>query len=200
MNKTPSGAQNPGERWRQKVREGEAENPYRTHTSLLLSTHSPSSPISCRPPSARVCVRTPGKVGEARRAFRRPDYSSPATMGRACPPSAGPDAPVRVLSASEESGGISGPDPQTNGMQGHRISFCEHCGVELKPQNTRRGYPKRYCSDACRAKAWRRRAARRQHDDSIDRPEDAFLDIAGKHHPGNKTPDSMTTGEEVSAS
>lgn len=105
-----------------------------------------------------------------------------------------------VVSRRNDRSGISGPDPQTNEMQGHRISFCGHCGTELKPQITRRGHRKRYCSDACRAKAWRRRAARRQHEDSIERPEDAFLDIAGKHHPGNKTPDSMTTGEEVSAS
>ena len=53
--------------------------------------------------------------------------------------------------------GTLSPVPQTNEMQAYRISFCEHCGAELRPQITRRGYPKRYCSDACRAKAWRQR-------------------------------------------
>jgi hypothetical protein len=50
-----------------------------------------------------------------------------------------------------------GPDSKTNGMQGHGIPFCGHCGRKLEPQRIRRGEPKRYCSDACRAKAWRRR-------------------------------------------
>jgi len=50
-----------------------------------------------------------------------------------------------------------GPDSKTNGMQGHGIPFCGHCGRELAPQRIRRGETKRFCSDACRAKAWRRR-------------------------------------------
>jgi len=63
--------------------------------------------------------------------------------------------PVR---SSKSTTGPLGPDSQTNEMQGDGISFCRHCGVELRPQITRRGHPKRYCSDACRARAWRRRA------------------------------------------
>jgi hypothetical protein len=55
----------------------------------------------------------------------------------------------------EESGGILSPSLQTNEMQGGRISFCGHCGGSLTPQLTRRGHLKRYCSDACRARAWR---------------------------------------------
>ena len=61
---------------------------------------------------------------------------------------------------AEKQTGIPGPDPQTNEMQGHGISFCGHCGAELRPQTTRRGHRKRYCSDACRAKAWRQRNAK----------------------------------------
>lgn len=54
--------------------------------------------------------------------------------------------------------GPRGPDPETNGMQGYGIPFCGHCGRDLDAQKIRRGEPKRFCSDACRARAWRRRA------------------------------------------
>ena len=50
-----------------------------------------------------------------------------------------------------------GLDSETNGMQGPGIPFCGHCGRELDPQRIRRGEPRRFCSDACRAKAWRQR-------------------------------------------
>ena len=132
------------------MKKEEAENPYRTHTSLLLSTHSLRSPISCRPPSARACVRPP--VNEGNEAQYHGTPVSP-------PPSDASDSGL-ALSRAEESSGIPGPNRHTNEMQGHRISFCGHCGAELKPQITRRGHPKRYCSDACRAKAWRQRNAK----------------------------------------
>jgi len=146
----PASAPQRRERRRKKAKKEEAANPYRTHTSLLLSTHSLRSPISCRPPSARVCVRPPVKVENKLQCYGPHASLLPSEAG----------APVLVLSVAEESGGISGPDPQTNEMQGHRISFCGHCGAELKPQITRRGHRKRYCSDACRAKAWRQRNAK----------------------------------------
>ena len=182
------GLPNRGERWGQEVRKEEAANPYRTHTSLLPSTSSPHSPISYRPPSARVCVRAPGNDGNEAR------YNE----SHASPLPSGADAPVCVLTATGESRGIPGPDPQTNEMQGHGISFCEHCGAELKPQITRRGHPKRYCSDACRARAWRRRNGSRRDRDSFEGSQEASLGIAGKHHAGNKTPDSVMGGEEAS--
>jgi hypothetical protein len=61
------------------------------------------------------------------------------------------------VSVAERPGGIQAPGTETNGMQGPLISFCALCGREFEPQNTRRGQPKRFCSDACRARAWRRR-------------------------------------------
>lgn len=67
--------------------------------------------------------------------------------------------PGGAVSVAERPGGIQAPGTETNGMQGPLISFCALCGRGFEPQETRRGQPKRFCSDACRARAWRRRGA-----------------------------------------
>ena len=74
--------------------------------------------------------------------------------------------PMRKLTFPQPSSGdvlagihAMGPDSKTNGMQGHGIPFCGHCGRELDPQRIRRGEPKRFCSDPCRATAWRERVS-----------------------------------------
>jgi len=64
------------------------------------------------------------------------------------------------VSVAERPGGTQAPGAETNGMQGPLISFCALCGRELEPQNTRRGQPKKFCSDTCRARAWRDRRSR----------------------------------------
>lgn len=69
------------------------------------------------------------------------------------------------MSVAERPGGIQAPGTETNGMQGPLISFCALCGRGLEPQNARRGQPKRFCSDACRARAWRDR--RSQSEDPL---------------------------------
>ena len=104
---------------------------------------------------------------------------------------------VRSRCAEKQTGTL-GPDPQANEMQGYRISFCWHCGAELKPQITRRGHPKRYCSDACRARAWRQGAARRRHRGSFEDSQDTFPELTGDRYAGDKIPDSVMAGEEVS--
>ncbi len=77
----------------------------------------------------------------------------------------------RYVSLDPSFAGPTGPDPETNGMQGHGIPFCGHCGRALDAQKIRRGEPKRFCSDACRARAWRWRAvARGESDMSTDDP------------------------------
>ena len=60
------------------------------------------------------------------------------------------------MSVAERPGGIQAPGTETNGMQGPLISFCALCGREFEPQEVRRGVLKQFCSDACRARAWRR--------------------------------------------
>jgi len=67
------------------------------------------------------------------------------------------NAHERSLTADQPTARPLGPDSETNEMQGRSISFCGHCGGDLDPQEIRRGHPKRFCSDACRARAWRRR-------------------------------------------
>ena len=69
------------------------------------------------------------------------------------------------MRVAERPGGIQAPGTETNGMQGHLISFCALCGREFESQNTRRGQLKRFCSDACRARAWRDR--RSQSEDPL---------------------------------
>jgi hypothetical protein len=134
------------------------------------------------------------------RGARPPRECSPKAMTR--PSSTGSDAiaagcPARPV---EESGGILGPDPQTNEMQGHGISFCGHCGRSLTPQITRRGHPKRYCSDACRARAWRQCAGRHRHRGLFEDSQDVSPELTGDRYAGDKTPDSVTAGEEVALS
>ena len=46
--------------------------------------------------------------------------------------------------------------PPENEMQGH-ASRCPWCGANIEPQAARRGHPKRFCSDACRVRAWKKR-------------------------------------------
>lgn len=60
------------------------------------------------------------------------------------------------MSIAERPGGTEAPGTGANGMQGPLISFCALCGRKIEPQKTRRGKPKQFCSDACRAQAWRR--------------------------------------------
>jgi hypothetical protein len=131
------------------------------------------------------------------RGARPPRKCSPKAMTR--PSSTGSDAiasgrPARPV---EESAGTLGHDPQTNEMQGGRISFCGLCGGSLSPQITRGGHPKRYCSYACRARAWREHTTRRRHPASIESFQDAFPEPAGDHRAGDKNEDSLTTGEEI---
>lgn len=120
---------------------------YKTHSLLLPSLPSPSSPLTEIPPVFSV------------RAYRRGEGSSIHDGGDF--PSAQSlhedGCPGDALSVAERPGGVQAPGTETNGMQGPLISFCALCGREFEPQNTRRGQPKRFCSDACRARAWRRR-------------------------------------------
>lgn len=116
--------------------------------SLFLSPLSLLSPCAYTPPVFRARMsRGEGNSG----AQPTTDAGLEIRPVRQAPqPSSGGD----LLSAHAK-----GPDSQTNGMQGYGIPFCGHCGRELDPQRIRRGEPKRFCSDACRAQAWRRRGA-----------------------------------------
>jgi len=116
-------------------------------------THTLTPPAAANAQSAHACAFKACPVCGA----GLPRERDPKARRLLSPPSGDLTTRGCPVSPVEQSTGISGPDPQTNEMQGHGISFCEHCGAELKPQITRRGHPKRYCSDACRAKAWRRR-------------------------------------------
>lgn len=122
---------------------------YNTHSLLLPSLPSPSSPLMEIPPVFGV------------RTYRRGEGSS----GRAGGDSLAPQSPQEVsvpggaVRVAERPGGTQAPGTETNGMQGPLISFCALCGRGFEPQKTRRGQPKRFCSDACRARAWRRRGA-----------------------------------------
>lgn len=61
------------------------------------------------------------------------------------------------MRAARRSGDTKIPGAETNDMQGPPISFCALCGREFEPQEVRRGVPKQFCSDACRARAWKLR-------------------------------------------
>lgn len=74
------------------------------------------------------------------------------------------------MSVAERPGGIQAHGTETNGMQGPLISFCALCGQEFEPQKTRRGQTKKFCTDACRARAWRDRRSQ-----SVD-PHTQFTD------------------------
>ena len=75
------------------------------------------------------------------------------------------------MSVAERPGGTQAPGTETNGMQGPLIPFCALCGREFELQKTRRGQPKKFCSDACRARAWRdRRSQSEDPPHSVHRP------------------------------
>lgn len=122
---------------------------YKTHSLLLPSLPSPSSPLTELPPVSCVRAYWPGEGSCG--------HAGGDLSARMLPQEA--DASAGAVSAVERPGGTQAPGTETNGMQGPLISFCALCGRRFEPQNTRRGQPKRFCSDACRARAWRRRDA-----------------------------------------
>jgi len=120
--------------------------------SLFLSPSSLLSPCAYIPPVFRARMSRGG--GE----FTYLAEHSAHTRSSG-PTHSGDDVTMSLPSSNGDlsSTHAMGPDSKTNGMQGHGIPFCGHCGRELAPQRIRRGETKRFCSDACRAKAWRRR-------------------------------------------
>ena len=122
---------------------------YKTHSLLLPSLPSPSSPLTALSPV--FCAR----------AYRRGDCS-PRRASGASPATQSlheASAPGGAVRGARRPDGTQAPGDETNGMQGPLIPFCGLCGREFEPQRTRRGEPKHFCSDACRARAWRRRDA-----------------------------------------
>ncbi len=143
---------------------------YKTHSLLLPSLPSPSFTLTKIPPV--FCVR----------AYRRGEGSSSHAGGllsaTRSPHEDG--ASEGAVSVAERPGGIQAPGTETNGMQGPLISFCALCGREFKAQKTRRGQPKRFCSDACRARAWRQqRAMKTVHVTKVAEGASTSSDVGG---------------------
>lgn len=129
---------------------------YKTNSLLLPSLPSPSSPLTEMPPVFGVRAY---RRGEGSCSHASGDYLAPQSPHEAT-------APGGAVRVAERPGGTQAPEIETNGMQGPLISFCSLCGREFEPQKTRRGQPKRFCSDACQARAWRRRDAAQNTQDS----------------------------------
>lgn len=128
------------------VKEAQHVTRYVTDSLLLPSLPSPSSPLTEIPPDFGV------------RAHRRGEGSSShagAYLSAAKSPR-GDVAPGGTVNDADRLEGTQAQGTEANGMQGPLISFCALCEREFEPQKTRRGQLKRFCSDACRARAWRR--------------------------------------------
>lgn len=124
-------------------------NRYKTHTLLLHSTSSLSFPLTEIPPVFGPRAPT---WSEGTNSSASADHVPMRSSREA-------DAPGGAEIAANAPGGTSAPGTETNGMQGPLISFCALCGREFEPQKARRGQSKKFCSNACRARAWRRRDA-----------------------------------------
>ena len=113
------------------------------------------------------------------------------------------------MSVPSDPGGTSAPGTETNGMQGPLIPFCALCGREFEPQKTRRGETKRFCSDACRVLAWRRRDAERNTQNTQNTQNSGPPSVAGNsvhsvHHldvsgPRLQSPIGSNTAVSVAA-
>ena len=112
---------------------------YKRESLLLNSTNTLSSPHTIYTPV--FCVRV--SMREEPGVNRSADQSAPFHRERSLAPDR---AAVRVC----------GLICKTNEMQAPGISFCGQCGCALSPKKVRRGHPRRFCSDTCRARAWRR--------------------------------------------